>query len=1011
MRNFRTNNFFKKKIRNTLLLMTILGFSMIFLLTQNNVKSPAAENSRETQVNSSSDDSPLFEGLENPLNITDYGNLFDDNKEVDVDNEQETNISYYLDDNHDWKASQVNLSVNNIQDTRNWVNNSGFQAPNIYRVYVTGVETNHPYNQPHNPSSIINTIVEPLAHNPTYMRVHFTQIGFERYYDYLYLLDSTDNYYLISDVDNSTTRYNVYSPWIPGNTIKLTYRADNADPYYGYKVDYYEYVNASSNYDINSETWGFNYAENGASGTNVYGSGECGNATAMYVGLYGNYIDFYDFEYTEGAFSELYQNLSIPRGSVENAYISFDYNVPFGLKSNENYLYFKINNNLIYSRGMRDVIDSGKNIWHSTGKIYMDLWVNNSPIFDGLLSEQKLNISVGIWSGSSVELTYFEEAYQNIVWFDNVSLIITSLANSTQPEIDLKVNGLSLDDNEWGNSNKVLVDVWEKNPIWLNFSTQSPDLTFNLDTIIYGYHETQSTIGQTTIGGISYEILENGTILWEFTHNFYMPAQYSDFEFTITKPQNWNFTTALDPTLQSRAYEYGNVGDTVLQINKDNALYPGWWTFKATSPNFLNLTNTKLVGEIDSTFFTGESTTISSQVNYSNQIPSNLDETSVNLTIYDPNGIEWFFESKTPLSNGTVFFSELYFDALNTTGGEYEYTLFWSNGTSLGGLNSSFFIVHDSSLSLLKPNDAISDLITDAFIGDVIPVRLKFFDSENNDSISSAIISYNWTSGTLDFEEAALGIYETILDTSDLSSNGFYEILIQSSKVGFKNYNLTLKINLGEESILQRLESDYNIEMHANSTIKFRYYSRLDEEKGIDGAQVEVNITNPDLYFIKNIIGGFYDIEFNTSFINNLGIYELNFHFTAPSYEPQTHIYQFRIVEQSINITSHINNQNIDENSIIEVGYMQQLNVSVKAKAIIDNEFLSGGNFTWIVDSYQQSLNEDGDFWYNASIIINPSVYSAGLNLIEIKFEMNKYQTDIFYFQLLVTLKLYLKMR
>ena len=165
---------------------------------------------------------------------------------------------------------------------------------------------------------------------------------------------------------------------------------------------------------------------------------------------------------------------------------------------------------------------------------------------------------------------------------------------------------------------------------------------------------------------------------------------------------------------------------------------------------------------------------------------------------------------------------------------------------------------------------------------------------------------------------------------------------------------------------------------------------------------MEVNITNPDLYFIKNIIGGFYDIEFNTSFINNLGIYELNFHFTAPSYEPQTHIYQFRIVEQSINITSHINNQNIDENSIIEVGYMQQLNVSVKAKAIIDNEFLSGGNFTWIVDSYQQSLNEDGDFWYNASIIINPSVYSAGLNLIEIKFEMNKYQTDIFYFQLLV---------
>ena len=280
-----------------LLLMTILSVSMIFLIAPNNTKPSNSENSSETQVNSSSDDLPLFGGIENPLNITDYGNLYDYNKEVNVDNQQETNISYYLDDTHDWKASQINLSVNNIQDTRNWVNDSGFKAPNIYRVYVTGVETNHPYNQPHNPSSIINTI-GPIAHNPTYMRVHFTEIAFERYYDYLYVQDGSSNNYLITDVNGTTPIYNVYSPWIPGDTIQLTYRADNQDNFYGYKVDYYEYVNASSNYDINLETWGFNYAENGASGTNTYGSGECGNATAMYVGLYGNFISYYQFDYT-----------------------------------------------------------------------------------------------------------------------------------------------------------------------------------------------------------------------------------------------------------------------------------------------------------------------------------------------------------------------------------------------------------------------------------------------------------------------------------------------------------------------------------------------------------------------------------------------------------------------------------------------------------------------------------------------------------------------------------------
>ena len=190
----------------------------------------------------------------------------------------------------------------------------------------------------------------------------------------------------------------------------------------------------------------------------------------------------------------------------------------------------------------------------------MDLWTNTTSIFEGLLNEQNFNISVGIMSGSSVELTYFEEAFQNIVWFDNVSLVVTASTNSTQSDINLEVNGLSLNDREWGKSDIELDDSWELNPIVLNFTTKSPDLTFNLDTKINGYHETHSKLGQTTNEGTFYEILENGTIIWKFSHNFYMPAQYSDFEFIIEKPENWNFISALDPTLQERPYDYGNEG-------------------------------------------------------------------------------------------------------------------------------------------------------------------------------------------------------------------------------------------------------------------------------------------------------------------------------------------------------------------------------------------------------------------------------------------------------------------
>ncbi|MHA2288887.1 MAG: hypothetical protein ACXABG_08870, partial [Promethearchaeota archaeon] len=784
-----------------------------------------------------------------------------------------------------------------------------------------------------------------------------------------------------------------------------TYSSDNIDEYYGYYVDYYEYINASSNYDINSDTWGFNYVDNGVSGTNTYGTGECGNATAMYVGLYGEYIDYNQFGYDNGAFSELYQNITIPRGFADDAYISFDYNVPFGYRSNNNYLYCKINNEKIYSKGMADIIDAGKNKWHSTGKIYMDLWTNTSSIFEGLLSDHTFNISVGIMSGNSVTLTNFEEAYQNIIWFDNISFVVTASANSTQSDINLKLNGSDLTDgNDWGISQKNITHTWETNPIILNFNTTSPDLSFNLDTMIYGNHKTQSKVGQTAFEGVSYEILDNGSVYWYFSHNFFMPSQYSDFEFVINKPLNWEFMYVLDPTILSRPFENGDIGDSILKINKTNALFPGWWSFKATSPNYIDNANTKMLkqGEwIHSNFDTGDSTRIKTQVNHSGEVPNGIGSTEVNLTIYDPEGNQWYSEVKSPLSNGTVLFSEITFSALNTTGGRFDYTLFWSNGTALGGVKSDFIVNHQSQIRLLKPDDAKIDLRTDGFVGDIVPVRVILTDPENNLSISDGVISYNWTGGsTLNFTEAAIGVYETILDTADLSSKGLYEILISSSKLGFHESNITLELNLGEETGLQRLESEYNIELHANSTIKFKFSDFSGD--GIDGATINISIANPSHYSIDNTGSGIYNIEFSTLYIDTIGIYQINFTFSATGYEPQYYAYQFQITKQSVNISVYLNSLNIRENSLHEVTFFDILNISVKAMSNIDKVYISGGNFSWIGELYEKNLTESSGDWYNASLECSPEIFSPGINFIYLRFEHPNYRTETFGFEILI---------
>jgi hypothetical protein len=429
------------------------------------------------ELQNANGDSILFQGIEQSLNITDTGNLYNLNQDVTVSNVEELNLTYFLDSEHGWEISKIETSVKNIQDTRNWVNNSGFESPTIFRKYQIS-ETNHPYTQPHNPNSVVDTITETGA---TYMRAHFVEIGFERYYDFFFLRDGSDDDHLITDTINIT---DVYSPWIPGDTMKFTYEADNLDPYYGYYMDYYEFMNASSDYDINSDTWGFNYVENGVSGTNVYGAGEFRNATGMYVGLYGELISSPNqFGYIAGAFSELYQNFTVPRGHIKDAYLSFDYNIPFGLRSNDIYIYFKINNKKVYSRGMGDIIEAGKGIWYNTGRIYMDLWTNASEIFVGVMNNQQFNISVGIMSGRSMTLTNFEEAYQNIIWFDNVSLVLTAIANSSQSDIDLKLNNYSLNEsNDWGVSTLNITDYWDANPVVLTVQTLSPSLDFELES-------------------------------------------------------------------------------------------------------------------------------------------------------------------------------------------------------------------------------------------------------------------------------------------------------------------------------------------------------------------------------------------------------------------------------------------------------------------------------------------------------------------------------------------------
>ncbi|MFX1413922.1 MAG: hypothetical protein ACFFA2_08775 [Promethearchaeota archaeon] len=897
-KHFKLYNYYKKRYLGKILILGLIALG--FLLTSNlnlfGFKINHLNENSYKNLNTANGNSNLFEGTLSPLNITEYGNLYNMSQEISLTNQEEINLKYYLDDYHSWEVSQINNSIDTVQDTRDWINNSDFLPITTYTVYEDH-QSPHEYQPNRGRAQTLDSISQSGA---IAMRVHFVNLSFEDSYDN-FLMENENNTLCYIDTG---FKLDFFSPWILGSTLYFYFESDGSIQEWGYEIDYYEFINGSSNIYRNARSWGFNQFSYTKTG---YGAGQADGEDSMYLALYSEisseYPPQYDATYYEGNFVELYQNISIPRGKVIDGYISFDYYPEFAMESNENFIYCEINNQKIYSKGLGDIVKSGRRTWHHTGKIYLGLWSNSSNIFGGIQNNQEFNISVGIMSGASVMYTGFEDQCQQIFWFDNLSLVLTTIANCSQEGINLKLNSLDLTQgDEWGTANILFNGNWDSNPIIITVNTTSPNLKFNLDTILAGYHKGTSKINQQNEEGISYTILNNGTVYWEFLHNFYMPSFYSEFEFIVSKPSDWQIISVFDPTYLPVIYEGGNYGDAYIKINRTQAKFPGWWKFKAISPNFIEEENTitSRNGQWGyNEFYSGDFAEIKTQINYSNIIPSGLDQTTVKLTIYNPQGGIWHQETKVPQLDGTLIFSKFWFSSSNTTGGIYNFTLFWNNGTALGGLSSSFTVIHQSYITLLKPDDAREDLTTGGTLGDIIPLRVFGRDFENNNSITNAIVSYNWSSGTQIMTEAALGIYETILDTGDLGSLGLYKISIQINKTGFTVSNITFTINLGEDTVLQRLDSDSEIILNANSTIKFYYYSDFDED-GIVGAIVTVNISNPSYYKVNDLLDGNYEITFNTAFIAIPGVYRLQFTFYAPGYEEQVHIYQFRIINPPI---------------------------------------------------------------------------------------------------------------
>ncbi|MBY9016697.1 MAG: hypothetical protein KGD68_13470, partial [Candidatus Lokiarchaeota archaeon] len=121
------NSHLRRTLLNKLIFILLLAVfcSTFFLTSGSKYYQPNTFSPRNvTDLPSPSSASiPIFEGYVDSLNITDYGNLYKYDQEVSLTNQEEVNLTYYLDDINSWKISTIKNKISNMQDTRNWANN------------------------------------------------------------------------------------------------------------------------------------------------------------------------------------------------------------------------------------------------------------------------------------------------------------------------------------------------------------------------------------------------------------------------------------------------------------------------------------------------------------------------------------------------------------------------------------------------------------------------------------------------------------------------------------------------------------------------------------------------------------------------------------------------------------------------------------------------------------------------------------------------------------------------
>ena len=327
----------------------------------------------------------------------------------------------------------------------------------------------------------------------------------------------------------------------------------------------------------------------------------------------------------------------------------------------------------------------------------------------------------------------------------------------------------------------------------------------------------------------------------------------------------------------------------------------------------------------------------------------------------------------------------------------------FANKTNFGSTSNFItLIIHPIPTSI-----SVNKSFYNVYLNEMFFVKINYSLEETGAIVSEANWEITWASmyNVLPVVDGYIVRFNTLGLLIDV-----YTAVIKMEKAGYETefISITAIVNTQDVDLTVQINS---AEIKQNSLIELFFKEKINISARVFAVGEKIYLSGVLItwisdYFEKNLTESPLTY-FNSSIIMNkadfdTGINYIYIKFQQNNYTTRIFSFQLFLSEQAVNLTVYINDEKIRENLLIDLYFKDTLNISARAFALGELEFLSGGIITWISDNFEKNLTESPLTYFNSSIIMDGAKFNSGLNYVYLRFQQANYTTKTFSFQLFV---------